>query len=251
MDDAGVAGPETLITADAPNLTIVVPAYNEGPNIRPVVSEIVETIAANPWVGAYEIVLVDDGSRDGTATEMDQLATELPQVRVFHHSINRGFGAALKTGFANSRGRAVGFISGDGEIGVDQPLRLFKEMGDHDLMLSGRARTVGAARSFLTWGVNWTSRLLLGFWPDNSVGIWVARGDLLRSMPLHSDTGLVNLEVILHCQAQKRSILLSGVTQGRPRLSGESKVTNVRTIARIFWEMWKLRWRIRRQNGQP
>lgn len=234
-----------------PNLTIVVPAFNEGANIAPVVREIVDTMAANPWVGAYEIVLVDDGSRDETGPVMDQLAKQLPQARVFHHETNRGFGAALKTGFTNSRGRAVGFISGDGEIGVDQPLRLFKEMGDHDLMLSGRARTVRAGRSFLTWGVNWTSRLLLGFWPDDSVGIWVVRGDLLRSMPLYSDTGLVNLEIILHCKAQKRSIVLSGVTQARPRLSGASKVTNLRTIVRIFWEMWKLRRRIRRQNGQP
>lgn len=234
-----------------PNLTIVVPAFNEGENITPVVREMVETMAANPWVGPYEFVLVDDGSRDETGAAMDRLASELPQVRTFHHDTNRGFGAALKTGFANSRGRAVGFISADGEIGVDQPLRLFKEMGDHDLMLSGRARTVGAGRSFLTWGVNWTSRLLLGFWPDDSVGIWVVRGDLLRAMPLHSDTGLVNLEIILHCKAQQRSIVLSGVTQARPRLSGESKVTNLRTIVQIFWEMWKLRWRIRRQNGRP
>jgi glycosyltransferase involved in cell wall biosynthesis len=206
-------------------------------------------VAANPWVGPYEIVLVNDGSRDDSAATLARLGNEVPQLRVFHHETNRGFGAALKTGFTNSRGRAVGFISADGEIGVDQPLRLFKEMGETDLMLSGRARSVGAGRSFLTWGVNWTSRLLLGFWPDDSVGIWVVRGDLLRAMPLYSNSGLVNLEIILHCKAQKRSIVLSGVTQARPRLSGESKVTNISTILQIFWEMWKLRWRIRRQNG--
>lgn len=235
--------------AETPHLTIVVPAFNEGPNLAPVVREIVSTVAANPWVGPYEIVLVNDGSRDDSAATLARLGNEVPQLRVFHHETNRGFGAALKTGFTNSRGRAVGFISADGEIGVDQPLRLFKEMGETDLMLSGRARSVGAGRSFLTWGVNWTSRLLLGFWPDDSVGIWVIRGDLLRSLPLHSNSGLVNLEIILHCKAQHRSIVLSGVTQARPRLSGESKVTNLSTILQIFWEMWKLRWRIRRQNG--
>jgi glycosyltransferase involved in cell wall biosynthesis len=235
--------------AETPNLTIVVPAFNEGPNLEPVVREIVSTVAANPWVGPYEIVLVNDGSRDDSAATLARLAGEVPQLRVFHHETNRGFGAALKTGFTNSRGRAVGFISADGEIGVDQPLRLFQEMGETDLMLSGRARSVGAGRSFLTWGVNWTSRLLLGFWPDDSVGIWVIRGDLLRSLPLYSNSGLVNLEIILHCKAQHRSIVLSGVTQARPRLSGESKVTNLSTILQIFWEMWKLRWRIRRQNG--
>ena len=77
-----------------PNLTIVVPAFNEGPNIIPVVREVVATMAANPWVGPYEIVLVDDGSGDETGAVMDQLKQELPQVSVWHHETNRGFGAA-------------------------------------------------------------------------------------------------------------------------------------------------------------
>ena len=86
-----------------PNLSIVVPAFNEGANITPVVREIVETIAASPWVGAYEVVLVNDGSTDDTGAVMDRLKQELPQLRVFHHEVNRGFGAGLRTGFSNSR----------------------------------------------------------------------------------------------------------------------------------------------------
>jgi hypothetical protein len=69
---------------------------------------------------------------------------------------------------------------------------------------------------------------------------------VLRQIPLHSETGLVNLEIILYCKKHGKKIALSGVTQARPRLSGESKVTNLRTILNIFWEMWRLRWRITR-----
>jgi biofilm PGA synthesis N-glycosyltransferase PgaC len=80
-------------TADvviAPDLSIVVPAFNEGANVEPVVREIVSAIAAQPWVGPYEIVLVNDGSRDETGAIMQRLAAELPQVRAFHHPANRG-----------------------------------------------------------------------------------------------------------------------------------------------------------------
>jgi len=231
---------------NAPHLSVVVPAYNEGPNVTPVVREIVDTIDGQPWVGSYEVVLVNDGSRDDTGPIMDRLAAELPQLRVFHHPVNRGFGAALKTGFANSRGHVVTFISADGEIGIDQPLRLVQEMGDRDLMLSGRERTVTAGREFLTLGVNWISRILLGFWPDQSYGVWAIKGDVLRVIPLHSETGLVNLEIILYCKEHGKKIALSGVTRARPRLSGQSKVTNLPTILNIFWEMWRLRWRIKR-----
>lgn len=231
------------------NLSIVVPAYNEAGNVEPVVNEILQTLGNNPWVGPYEVVLVDDGSRDGTGAIMDRLAAAHPKLTVAHHETNRGFGAALKTGFARSRGQAVTLITADGEIGVDQPLRLYREMGDRDLMLSRRERTVGLGRSVLTWGVNWMARLILGFWPDNTVGIYVVRGDLVRSMELYSNTGLVNLEVILHCKDRGCSIVSSGYTRARPRLSGESKVTNLRTIVHTLWEMLKLRWRITRQRA--
>ena len=231
-----------------PNLSIVVPAFNEGANITPVVREIVDTIAANPWVGPYEVVLVDDGSRDDSGAVMDRLQQELPQLSVWHHDTNRGFGAALRTGFARSRGRAVSFITADGEIGVDQALRLYREIADYDLLLSGRERTVGADRKILTWGVELMMRLILGFWHDGSMGIYIVRGAVLRGIPLYSDTGLANLEVILYCQDHKLKIGKSGVTQARPRLSGQSKVTNLPTILRTLWEMWRLRWRIRRQR---
>jgi len=231
-----------------PNLSIVVPAFNEGANITPVVREIVDTIAANPWVGPYEVVLVDDGSRDDTRAVMERLQQELPQLSVWHHDTNRGFGAALRTGFARSRGRAVSFITADGEIGVDQALRLYREIADYDLLQSGRERTVGADRKFLTWGVDLMMLLLLGFKYDGQVGIYVVRGDVVRSIPLFSETGLANLEVVLYCQDRKLKIGKSGVTHARPRLSGQSKVTNLPTILRTLWEMWRLRWRIRRQR---
>lgn len=227
-----------------PDLTIVVPAYNEGQNITPVVREIVGTIAGDPAIGPYEIVLVDDGSRDDTGAVMDALKRELPQLTVIHHDVNRGFGAALRTGFTSSRGRVVGFITADGEIGVDQVLRLYKEFGDYDLLQTGRERTVGADRKLLTWGVNLTTRLILGFTHDGNLGIYVVRGDVVRSIPLHSNTGLANLEVVLYCRHRRLKIGKSGVTRARPRLSGQSKVTNLPTILKTMWEMWKLRRRI-------
>jgi glycosyltransferase involved in cell wall biosynthesis len=236
--------------ARAIDLSVVVPAYNEAANIEPVASETLHVLRSTPWLESFEVVFVDDGSRDGTGEVMDRLAEAHPEVRVLRHERNRGFGAALRTGYAQARGRAVTFITADGEIGVDQPLRLVREMGDRDLMLSGRVRTVGAGRSLLTWGVNWTSRLILGFWPDDSVGIYVVRGDVLRRIPLGSNTGLANLEIILYCRAHGLRIAMSGVTETRPRLSGESKVTNLRTIVTTLWEMLKLRIRIRHQGRE-
>ena len=233
-------------------LSIVVPAYNEAANVEPVVDEILETIDRNPWVGRFEIVLVDDGSRDETGAIMDRLAREHAELVVVHHQANRGFGAGLKSGFAKSSGRFVTLISADGEIGAGHSLSLLREIGDADLILSRRERTVNAGRTLLTRGVDWTVRLILGFWPAQAQGIYLVRGDLLRAMPLYSDTGLVNLEIILYCRHLRRKITIASVPQiTRPRLSGESKVTNLRTIVRLLGEMVTLRLRLRREGREP
>jgi hypothetical protein len=102
---------------------------------------------------------------------------------------------------------------------------------------------VNAFRLTLTFGLNLLFRVILGFVPDASA-IYVVRGDLLRRMDLRSDTGLANLEVLLHCRHSNRRIR-TGVTWTRPRLSGESKVTNLRTMWRTLVEMVKLRSAIR------
>lgn len=237
-----------MTDAAIPNLSIVVPAFNEGANVDPVVREMIATMMTNTDIGPYEIVLVNDGSRDDTGAVMDRLEREFSQLRVRHHDANRGFGAALRTGFSNSRGKAVSMITADGEIGVEQVLRLYREMGVLDVLVSGRERVVGADRKLLTWGVALMMRVILGFWHDGSFGIYIVRGDLVRSIPLYSNTGLANLEVLLYCQDRKLKIGKSGVTQTRPRLSGTSKVTNLPTILKTLWEMWRLRWRIRQQR---
>lgn len=227
-------------------LTIVIPAFNEVGNLKPVVDELLAALQQQPAIDSFEILIVDDGSRDGTAEAADALAVSNASIRVVHHPVNRGFGAALRTGFSASRGRYVTLTTADGEIEPTQALGLFVAMGDADLILGTRERTVTAYRNVLTFGLNVLMRLILGFVPEPTT-IFIVRGDLLRRMELQSNTGLANLEVRLYCQMWGCRIR-TGPTQVRPRLSGESKVTNVRTMVRTFWEMAKLRRALRKRE---
>jgi glycosyltransferase involved in cell wall biosynthesis len=221
-------------------LSIIVPAFNEAANLAPVVQRTSAALRAADWLASHEIVVVDDGSSDGTGAVADGLASSVPGVRVVHHERNRGFGAAIRSGYTRATGEYCVAIPSDGEVEVEQALALFRAMGDADVMVSRRERSGPMPREVFTTAWHMLMRAIVGADLRGMDGIYVIRTSLLREMSLRSNTGLVNLEILMHC-AKRGVRMRSGIMQASPRLSGESKVANVRTMATITWEMLKLR----------
>lgn len=92
-------------------LSVVAPVYNEVDNLEPLARRTREALDA--WGQPWELVLVDDGSRDGSAERMDELAAADPHLRVLHFVENCGQSAALDAGFGSARGRLVAMIDAD------------------------------------------------------------------------------------------------------------------------------------------
>ncbi len=93
-------------------LSVVIPAYNEEKGIAEIACRVlsVEADLKNAGVDQLELLIVDDGSRDRTA----EVASNIPGVILICHPRNRGYGAALKTGFSKARGELIGFLDADG-----------------------------------------------------------------------------------------------------------------------------------------
>jgi len=93
-------------------LSVVIPAYNEEQGIASIIERVLSTHdqLRGAGVDELELIVVDDGSRDGTAA----VASRYPEVRLIRHKVNRGYGAALKTGFSQARGNLLGFLDADG-----------------------------------------------------------------------------------------------------------------------------------------
>lgn len=227
-------------TRPEPQLSIILPAFNEEGNIRPVINETVEAIVRNPWIRGYEIIIVNDGSTDGTARESEAVAAKSDAIRVLHHPENRGIGAALKTGYAAAMGTWVTAAGSDGEVEMSEVLQLVRMMDDADLVVSRRRRESGAHRKLFTYLFHRLTNLIVGFNIAGMEGIYVIRRDILRRMELYSNTSLVNLEIIMQGVRAGCRIRTGEITV-HPRLSGESKMTNCHAIARVFLEMLKLR----------
>jgi dolichol-phosphate mannosyltransferase len=97
-----------------PSLTIAIPAYNEEDSIRKVASEAIE--AAKLYTSNYEILLVDDGSCDGTGTIMDEIAKNNKHVVVIHHQVNLGFSGAIKSCYKKATKELVFLLPADGQV---------------------------------------------------------------------------------------------------------------------------------------
>ena len=94
------------------------PAHNEVDNIGPLTEK---TVAAlSELVDDFEVLIINDGSSDGTRQLADQLAGRIPQVRAIHHEVNRGYGGAVKTGLASATKDWVFFTDGDGQFDVSE-----------------------------------------------------------------------------------------------------------------------------------
>ena len=110
----------------AHSLSLVLPAHDEEANLEPVVRA---ALAALPGAcRQFEIVVVDDGSRDATPQIADRLAAEDARVRVVHHPRNRGYGAALRSGFAAARFGHLAFTDGDRQFRVADIGRLIERL---------------------------------------------------------------------------------------------------------------------------
>jgi glycosyltransferase involved in cell wall biosynthesis len=118
---------ETLVTApdvDAPELSLVLPCYNEEDVLRNTVERLVGSFRQHHV--ALELILVDNGSTDGTARLIDQLALEdLPVVKVTV-PVNQGYGYGVLRGLAHCRGRLVGFVCADGQVEAGDVVKVYQ-----------------------------------------------------------------------------------------------------------------------------
>src|SRR5437762_5025399 len=112
--------------SESAGLSVFFPAYNDSGTIASMVIRTVK--AAAELTSDFEIIVVDDGSGDGTAEIADELARTYPQVRAVHHPINRDYGAALQTGFRAATKDLIFYTDGDAQYDPAEIALLWPKM---------------------------------------------------------------------------------------------------------------------------
>jgi dolichol-phosphate mannosyltransferase len=148
------------VERDSPELSIVIPFFNEAPNIAPLLAEVREALGA---LGVtVEVIAVDDGSTDVTGAGLEAVARNWPALRVHRFARNRGQAAALWHGFQHARGRWVAMLDGDGQNPPAELARLWAAREAADMIAGARlGRQDSALRRTMSLVANSVRRLLL------------------------------------------------------------------------------------------
>jgi glycosyltransferase involved in cell wall biosynthesis len=110
-----------------PGLSIFFPAYNDAGTIASLA--LVAHMTARELTDDYEVIVVDDGSPDHTGTLLDEMARHFSWLRVIHHPRNRGYGGALRTGFASAQKDLIFYTDGDAQYDPREMVKLFQALG--------------------------------------------------------------------------------------------------------------------------
>ena len=182
--------------------------------ISPVCEENSPVLQEN--VEDYEIIIVDDGSQDGTAELADRLAQEYPHVRAVHHEVNRGYGGAVKTGIQSCTKDWIFFTDGDAQFDVNEIAELLKYIDEYDAVVGYRMDRRDAAHRKLfafCWGM--LIRFLFGFgYKDLDCAFKLFRRKYFDGVDMKAEGAVISVE-LFDPQAERSQ----SETNRRPSLS--------------------------------
>lgn len=219
-----------------PALSLVFPVFDEEANVGPLLDG---ALALAPRLASdFEIIVVDDGSRDRSAEIVAARKRSEPRVRLLRHPTNVGYGAALRSGLRAARGELVFFSDADLQFDLEELARLLEQAERFDIVAGYRAPRRDP----------WRRRLIAAVWGalvgtlfglrvrDIDCAFKVFRREVLDAIPIASIGAFVNTEILVRARAAGFRIRQVPVTH-HPRRAGRAKGATPRVIVRALVEL--------------
>lgn len=226
-------------TVPAVSLSVIFPAFNEEANIQRTVES--ARLILPKLAKTYEIILVNDGSKDATTPLCDELAARYPEVRAIHHVDNRGYGAALKSGILAARHDFIFFTDSDGQFDLEELKDLIKWAGQFDIVTGYRGKRQDPPHRLINaFGWKMLVRMVLGVKVrDIDCAFKIFQRSVFDRVQIRSVGAMVNTEILAQANAFGMSIHEVRVSH-YPRQFGKPSGANLRVILKAFRELSRL-----------
>ena len=223
------------------SLSVFFPAYNDAPSLPGLLARTFAALESH--VVDYEVIVIDDGSYDGTAAVLEQLRGQYgARLRVVTHPRNRGYGGALRSGFEAATREFVFYTDGDSQYDVGELPRLLQLVGADTGLVNGYKleRHDPAHRIWIGQMYNFCARLLFRIRiRDIDCDYRLIRRALLERIHLTSTSGTICVELVRKLEMTGCGVVETGVRH-YARQHGKSQFFRVRSLATTFYELARL-----------
>lgn len=226
-------------------ISVFFPAYNDGGTIASMVLSAI--LVLERLTDDYEVIVVNDGSHDYTREILDELERRYDKVRIVHHEKNKGYGGALRTGFAEASKEFVFYTDGDAQYDVRDLPALWKQMNDSVDMVQGYkiGRSDPLHRVIIGRIYHWVTNLAFGIHlKDVDCDFRLIRRSVFDTVFFESDSGVICVEMMK--KIRDAGFKISEVpVHHYHRAYGQSQFFNFRRIFRVGRDLLKLWWQLR------
>jgi glycosyltransferase involved in cell wall biosynthesis len=232
-----------------PSISLVLPAYNEADNIEPLIAE--AEPALQSVTGDYEIIVVDDGSRDDTAAVTQRVMERNAHVRLVQHPVNRGFGAAVFSGFTAAEKDWIFYTDADRQFVLSELSRFVPHMDQADVIAGYRAPRRDPFLRVL-YGKGWSMLCTLVFGytvRDVDCGFKLLRREVVQKLAptVRSRGATFSIEWLVRAKRAGYRFVELPVSH-RPRVAGSQTGANIDVILRAFKELLQVRIQLWREG---
>jgi glycosyltransferase involved in cell wall biosynthesis len=243
---------EYMNNSESPSLSVFFPSYNDAESLPELLERTFQVIPE--LTRDCEVLVINDGSTDNTVPVLERLAAlYAPHLKIVTHATNRGYGAALRSGFAACTKDLVFYTDGDGQYDVRELKLLWTKMCPGVDLVNGYklSRGDGWLRGVVGTAYGWLVRRLFHIRiRDVDCDFRLMRRSLLERIHLHSDTGSICVELIKKLQNVSSGIEEVGVHH-YPRAHGRSQFFRIKSILATFYQLLLLYRAISADAAQP
>jgi len=232
------------------SLSVILPAYNEEALIEDTIIHVMKKLTS--WMQDFEVIIVNDGSKDHTGEIVARLAMYDSRIRLINHAGNKGYGAALVSGFEAVTKELAFFMDSDGQFDLQDLVRFFPLIEEHGAVLGYRIKRQDTwMRKLNAWGWKKLVHFIFGVRArDIDCAFKLFRAEFFRRHRLETRGAMINAEILYKLSRAGYTYTEVGV-QHLPRRAGKATGAKPAVILRALREMFVFaeKWRQEEQQA--